>query len=135
MTRTFFPRLLMVSFAVVLLLGTDPTPSFAHARYDRSEPIANGQVDGTPFVLKTWFNQELMSAGTQVDLGDGRVDLDDPDRKLMLVSLPELPSGVYTVAWASLSAQDGDWADGTFTYGVGMTPPTANEQPPSAGTS
>ena len=127
--------------AVLFLLGAHPLPTFAHAHYDRSEPMAQGTVEGTPFVLKTWFNQELMSAstikvldqaGTQVDLGDGRVDLDDPDRKLMVVSLPELPVGVYTVAWASLSAEDGDWADGTFTFGVGVIPPTANDQLPPA---
>src|SRR5215212_11981895 len=144
MSRTFLTRLLGASLAVLVLLGAQTTPSYAHARFDRSEPMAQGTVDGTPFVLKTWFNQELMSAstikvvdqaGTQVDLGDGRVDLDDPDRKLMLDSLPELPPGVYTVAWASLSAEDGDWADGTFGFGVGVAAPTADDQPPSAGPS
>ena len=144
MSRICPTRLPAVLVAVMLLIGIQTTPSYAHARYERSDPAANGQVDGTPFVLKTWFNQELMSAstikvvdaaGTQVDLGDGRVDLDDPDRKLMLVSLPELPPGVYTVAWASLSAEDGDWADGTFTFGIGMTPPTATDPLTPAGAS
>jgi methionine-rich copper-binding protein CopC len=144
MSRLLIARLPILAMAVLLLLGAHPLPTFAHARYDRSEPAAQGTVDGAPFVLKTWFNQELMSAssikvldqaGTQVDLGDGRVDLDDPDRKLMVVSLPALPEGVYTVAWASLSAEDGDWADGTFAFGVGVTPPTANDQLPSAGSS
>jgi methionine-rich copper-binding protein CopC len=144
MSRIIPTRLPIILMAAFLLLGIQTAPSFAHARYERSEPTDQGMVEGTPFVLKAWFNQELMSAstikvvdaaGAQVDLADGRVDLDDVDRKLMVVSLPELPVGVYTVAWASLSAEDGDWADGTFTFGIGMAPPTANDQLPSAGTS
>lgn len=63
--------------------------AFAHARYDRSEPASGGMVDGQPFVLTAYFTQELTSKstirvldanGVQVDLGDGHVDLNDPDR-------------------------------------------------------
>ena len=99
-------------------------------------------VDGTPFVLRAWFTQELMlrstivvvdEMGNQVDLGDGRVDEDDPDRKSMVVSLPALPYGVYWVNWTTVSAEDGDDDGGTFAFGVGVTPPTAGtEIPPAA---
>ena len=105
----------------------------AHARYDHSDPAAGAVLDGTPFVLRAYFSQELMKAstirvmdvtGTQVDMGDGRVDTDDPDRKLMVVSLPTLQQGVYTVEWSSVSAEDGDAETGTFMFGVGVAPPT-----------
>jgi methionine-rich copper-binding protein CopC len=143
MTRILFvvSRVVAVLAAIAFLTLT-PATTLAHARYERSEPTAGGMVDATPIVLRAWFNQELMSASmiavydaasTQVDLGDGRVDLDDPDRKVMLVSLPELPPGVYTVHWVTLSAEDGDWADGTFTIGVGMMPPTGDPQTSPAG--
>jgi methionine-rich copper-binding protein CopC len=121
------------------LLLASTTQAFAHARYDRSEPAAGAMVDGQPFVLKAYFTQELTSKstirvldanGAQVDLADGHVDLDDPDRKVMVVSLPALPQGVYTVEWGSVSAEDGDPETGTFAFGVGMTPPSA-EQPAS----
>ena len=125
--------------AVVLALGllvATTTNAFAHARYDRSEPPAGGSVDGQAFVLKAYFTQELTSkstmrvldaGGVQVDLGDGHVDLDDPDRKIMYVSLPALPAGVYTVEFAAESAEDGHAEPGTFSFGVGMPPASASD--------
>ena len=135
MSRNLFSlRVLAGPVFGLALLALAGTTVFAHARYARSEPPAGGMVDSAPFVLKTWFTQELMSQstiavfdenGVQVDLGDGRVDLDDPDRKLMLVSLPALPVGVYTVWWQTISSEDGDTETGSFAIGVGMTPPAA----------
>ncbi len=69
----------------------------------------------------------LDANGVQVDLGDGRVDLNDPDRKIMYVSLPGLPVGVYTVEYVAQSAEDGHDEPGTFAFGVGMTPPSATD--------
>jgi len=118
------------------LLLASSSQAFAHARYDHSEPPSGAMLAGDPFVLKAYFSQELTSkstlrvldaAGTQVDLADGHVDLDDPDRKVMVVSLPALPVGVYTVEWGSVSAEDGDPESGTFAFGVGMAPPSAGQ--------
>jgi copper resistance protein C len=125
--------------AVVLALGLLAASTgnvFAHARYDRSEPPAGSMVDGQSFVLKAYFTQELTSKssmrvvdanGVQIDLGDGHVDLNDPDRKAMYVTLPELPVGVYTVEYTAESAEDGHAEPGTFAFGVGMTPPSATD--------
>ena len=128
-------RLGAVALALGLLVASTSS-AFAHARYDRSEPPAGGMVDGQPFVLTAYFTQELTSRstlrvldanGVQVDLGDGRVDLDDPDRKIMYVTLPELPVGVYTVEYVAQSAEDGHDEPGTFAVGVGMAPPGATD--------
>jgi copper resistance protein C len=114
-----------------LLLATS-SQAFAHARYDRSEPVSGAALDGSPFVLKAWFTQELTSKstirvldanGVQVDLGDGHVDMDDPIRKLMVVSVPELPPGVYRVEYGADSAEDGHTYGGAFAFGVGMEAP------------
>jgi copper resistance protein C len=114
------------------LLLASSTHAFAHARYDRSEPASGAALDGSPFVLKAWFSQELTSKstirvldanGVQVDLGDGHVDLDDPVRKLMVVSVPELPPGIYRVEYGADSAEDGHLYDGAFAFGVGMEAP------------
>jgi copper transport protein len=127
-------RLAAVTLAFGLIIATFGGVS-AHARYDHSDPASGAVLDGSPFVLRTYFSQELMKAstirvvdvtGTQVDLGDGRVDTDDPDRKLMIVSLPSLQQGVYTVQWNSVSAEDGDAETGTFMFGVGVAPPSAD---------
>ncbi len=117
--------------------------AFAHARYDYSIPAAGSELDGQSFVLKAYFTQELTSKSTlrvidangiQVDYADGHVDLDDPDRKVMLVTLPELPVGVYTVEFVAESAEDGHAEPGTFSFGVGMAPPAA-EAPATQATS
>jgi methionine-rich copper-binding protein CopC len=117
--------------AVGLLLGSTASVS-AHARYDSSDPPSGSALDGSAFQLRAWFSQELTSRstirvidanGVQVDLGDGRVDLDDPVRKLMTVSVPELAPGVYTVHYGADSAEDGHTYEGAFAFGVGMEAP------------
>ena len=129
-------RLAALFLAFGLILASSGSV-FAHARFERAEPPIDAPFDGTPTVLKAYFSQELTSRstirildanGVQVDLGDGRVDLDDPIRKTMLVSLPELPVGVYTIDYVADSAEDGHEYPGTAVFGVGMTPPAA-EQP------
>ncbi len=103
----------------------------AHARYGRSEPGADAVVLTAPAQLKVWFTEEvatqgsslqvLDSAGNRVDAGDGHVDLNDPDRKLMWATLMPLADGVYSVNWVTISAEDGDRADGSFRFGVGAS--------------
>ena len=136
--------LVAAPLAAVALVALCTTPAGAHARYERSDPQAGTMVDASPPVLRAWFTQELMlrsgiavfdEAGTQVDLGDGRVDQDDPDRKSMIVSLPSLPTGVYWVYFLTASAEDGDEESGWFTFGVGVMPPSAEStaSPTTAG--
>ena len=118
--------------------GASTGPAFAHARYVSHEPGLGASFDGAPVTLKVNFSQELRLAsmvkvsdatGTQVDLGDGRVDQDDPDRKAMLVSLPQLEAGVYTVEYIAVSAEDDHSEYGSFAVGVGMDPPAAETAP------
>ncbi|MFN8632955.1 MAG: copper resistance protein CopC [Chloroflexota bacterium] len=125
-------RLAAIVLLAVAVLLTSPTVASAHSRYDHSEPASGSALDGSPFVLKAWFSQELTSkshmqvfdvSGIQVDLGDGKVDLDDPIRKMMMVSLPELQPGVYTVRYTADSAEDGHMFEGAFAFGVGMEAP------------
>ncbi len=122
-----------IALAFGLLLATSGT-ALAHSRLSYADPPAGAALDGTPFVLTAWFSQELTSRstirvvdtfGTQVDLGDGHVNMDDPDRKIMQVSLPELPAGLYTVEVVAESAEDGHPEPGSFMFGVGMPPPAA----------
>ena len=132
---------LAAPLAGLAILALGATPAWAHARYERSDPQAGTMVDPSPAVLRAWFTQELMlrsgiavtdQAGNQVDLGDGRVDQDDPDRKSMIVSLPPLPYGVYWVYYLTASAEDGDEETGFFSFGVGVTPPAASTATPAA---
>ena len=40
----------------------------------------------------------------------------------MVVSLPALRDGIYTVSWSAVSSEDGAMQSGAFTFGVGISP-------------
>jgi methionine-rich copper-binding protein CopC len=134
-------RLVAGVFLAIGMLSLTPVAIQAHARYARSEPGADAVVPTPPAQLKVWFTEEVAtqgsglqvvdSAGNRVDAGDGHVDLNDPDRKLMWATLNPLADGVYTVNWVTISGEDGDQADGSFRFGVGASTvlPTSGSAP------
>jgi hypothetical protein len=85
-------------------------------------------LDESPPEVIAWFAEELVSGessitvfntqGNQVDNGDGGVDLNDLDHASMIVTLPSLPDGSYTVQWHAVLL-DGDATDGAFAFAVG----------------
>ncbi|HLH23336.1 MAG TPA: copper resistance protein CopC [Chloroflexota bacterium] len=129
MRFTLFRVLAGLSLATMMLIGA-PRAASAHARYDHSDPAGDSVVPTAPTQVQAWFTEGVRSqgsslqvtdaAGNRVDNNDGQVDLNDPDRKRMFVSLPPLPDGVYTVNWVTVSADDGDQAEGSFRFGVGV---------------
>jgi methionine-rich copper-binding protein CopC len=127
------PRKVYLIAVVLGCLTTILTIGFgiaeAHADYARSEPAADAVIAMTPAEVRVWFNQELFrreGANTLevFDVDDNRVDqqdarIDDDDRSLMLISLePDLPPGVYTVQWQTLSSDDGHEGAGEFQFTV-----------------
>ncbi|HXD00784.1 MAG TPA: copper homeostasis periplasmic binding protein CopC [Verrucomicrobiae bacterium] len=85
--------------------------AWAHAFLDHAEPKVGSAVAKAPAEVKIWFTQELEPAfsslqvtdaqGKEVDKKDAH--LDSKDKSLLVVSVPELPAGVYTVAWHVVS--------------------------------
>lgn len=123
-------RILDLTLCLLLLLVVQGghRHAHAHARLDRSVPAAGATLDQPPVEVRIWATQELRlsgnalsvadSDGNQVDNGDGRVDQSDRDRKQLVVSLPELSSGTYTVTFTTSSAEDGHDFTGSFTFTV-----------------
>jgi copper transport protein len=114
-----------------VLLVLLPVTAWAHANLDRAEPAPGAQLDQTPQNLQLFFSEavdssfsrvQLLNAkGDQVDRGDSHVAPNDP--RSMLVSLPQqIPNGVYTVAWRTLSAVDGHTVNGAYPLIVGPMP-------------
>lgn len=108
----------------------------AHAEPERASPAINGVVPVAPSVVEIWFDEEVQTEGTtiqvigpggiQVDLSDASVDLQDPERRRVTVSLrPDLGAGSYTVQWVSVSGADGDEARGGYLFTVGAATPAA----------
>jgi methionine-rich copper-binding protein CopC len=101
----------------------------AHAEYERSEPAADSVVTQAPAQLRLWFTQDLFrrQGVNRIEVYDEsgqRVDQDDPvidddNRRLLTVTLArDLPDGVYTVRWFSLSSEDGHEGEGEFSFTV-----------------
>lgn len=121
------------------------TAVLAHADYDNSVPAAGEVVSQAPQQVQVWFSQELFRREGQNSLevygpDDQRVDqddaaIDDDNRELMTVSLQsDLPNGVYTVRWRTLSADDGDDAEGEFQFTIQADEPEPEATPTAAST-
>ena len=100
----------------------------AHAKLVRASPPPASTVKVAPKEVRAWFSEELapkgstMSVwdrrGTQVDTGQGGVDLNDLDRTSMVARLKPLQPGRYTVKWKAVAADDLFVAQGTFQFTV-----------------
>jgi copper transport protein len=103
-----------------------PPAALAHATYVRSDPPSGGQL-ATPGRLRVVFTEDVDPGFSELQVLDSarrRVDLRDTqpvpnDPKSLNVSVPQLPDGVYTVAWKTLSAVDGHTVQGAFPLVVG----------------
>jgi copper transport protein len=124
-------RRLLVGLAAIVYLSLAPATAWAHANLDRADPSPGSQLDQPPTQLRLTFSeavdgsfsrvQLLNTRGDQVDRGDSHVAAGDP--LSLMVSVPDqLPNGVYTVAWRTLSAVDGHTVNGAFPLIVGPMP-------------
>jgi methionine-rich copper-binding protein CopC len=135
----------LILVAIGLLLLPEGHAS-AHAQPARADPPINGRIATAPSKLDVWFTEEVDTKdvkltvkapdGSIVDRGDTAVDLFDPDRVHVTVTLKTgLGPGTYVVSWHTLSALDGDAADGFFSFFVeGGTPSSSPIASPAAGT-
>ena len=112
-----FPAALVVLVALLLTGGV----VFAHANLERSEPPDGGELRQTPAQLTLHFSQALMPNESWVAIRDASgadtqlsVTFDPADRKVMRAMTPALPPGFYTIRWQSLSAEDDDFAQGSY---------------------
>src|SRR5438105_1039729 len=121
----------LIAAAAVVVLAVLPGTAWAHANLDRAEPAPGSQLDQPPRELQLFFSeavdgsfsriQLLNTRGEAVDRGDSHVAPND--RRAMVVSLPaQMPEGVYTVAWRTLSAVDGHTVNGAYPLIVGPIP-------------
>lgn len=88
-----------------------PAMALAHAALDRAEPKVGADVSKSPAEIRIWFTQHPEPAfskiqvfgpdGKEVDKKDSHVD--EKDKSLLIVSLPQLPAGSYKVHWDVVS--------------------------------
>ena len=113
-----------------------------HAQLVASSPGSGEVVATSPPRLTLTFSEPVEPAYSNVDLLDpagatmlARAGAPDPtDAHVLVVELPPLATGIYTVDWRTVSASDGHNASGFFTFGVGdVAPPPASETGTAAG--
>jgi copper resistance protein C len=131
--------LLTAAGAIALLAGS--SEASAHAEPDQIQPGDGAVVTIVPAEVEIVMSQELArrEGGSDIDVigADGIevttevATLDLEDRRRISVPLPgDLQPGEFTVRWKTLSAEDGDPADGEFrfTYDPNGRPSPGREQ-------
>jgi copper transport protein len=119
-----------IAAALILLLAL-PATAWAHANLERAEPAPGAQLDQSPHQLQLFFSEAVDSSFSRVQLlnaqrepvdrGDSHVGPNDP--RSLIVTLPDqVPDGVYTVSWRTLSAVDGHTVNGAYPLIVGPIP-------------
>lgn len=117
-------------FAAILALAATGlvTPLvLAHAGLVRSEPADGSVLAQAPRELRLWFDEPISTDFSSVRLLDsnnrpvelGAVRADPADPNLLVVALPDLAEGVYSVLWQVLSESDGHFSRGIIVLGVG----------------
>jgi copper transport protein len=110
--------------------------AFAHAEPDTVSPGDGAVLAASPSQVVIEMSQEMArtadandinvvdSAGKEVTTAPATID--NADRKKLTVALPpNLPTGTYTVNWKTLSADDGDAANGTLSFTVDPSKPAS----------
>jgi methionine-rich copper-binding protein CopC len=98
------------SAAAALFLAAQ-SQAWAHAFLDHADPKVGSTVATAPMEIKLWFTQELEPAFSSIEVRDAsgnEVDKkdshpDDKNKSLLIVSMPSLPEGTYTVIWHVVS--------------------------------
>ncbi|HEY2713822.1 MAG TPA: copper resistance CopC family protein [Chthoniobacterales bacterium] len=98
------------SLTLILLLAWQ-THAQAHAFLDHADPKVGSTITQSPAEVKLWFTQNLEPAFSKLEVQDAQgkaVDkkdahVDPKEKALLVVSLPPLRPGSYTVIWHVVS--------------------------------
>ena len=111
-------------FTAALMLAF-PTFVLGHAFVDHAQPRVGSTVQTPPDTVKIWFTEEIEPAFSSMEVSDSnakQVDkqdchVDEKDKSLLIVSLPQLAAGTYKVHW-HVVASDTHKTQGDFTFTI-----------------
>jgi methionine-rich copper-binding protein CopC len=112
-------------FSVLLFVLVSSTSAFAHAHLESSSPKPDAVLTAPPAEVVVELSEAIEPKFSSIEVKDAkgaRVDNDDPhlapgDPKRLLVSLPPLAPGSYTVDWKIMSI-DTHKTHGRFSFKV-----------------
>ena len=103
--------------------------ALAHAALVRSDPARRATLSKPPTQIRLWFNERLEPAYANISLFKDRAgaivhapgQVDKTDAKLLVLDLPPLAPGAYTVKYRVLSV-DGHSVESSYTFSVTQAP-------------
>ena len=112
------------NLAAILFFAAQSS-AWAHAFLDHADPKVGSTMTNSPAQIKLWFTQNLEPVFSSVvvqDVQGKEVDKKDmhqdaSDKSLLIVSVPSLPDGIYTVIWHVVSV-DTHRTQGRFKFTV-----------------
>jgi copper transport protein len=123
--RTMRKSRLAAVLAIVAVAVIVPVV-LAHAKLVRSEPANNAILVDPPHEARLWFSETISSqfSGAQMfDIHGRPVEVTgirvEPAENLMILTLPDLAPGLYSVRWRVLSEADGHFTQGFLVFGLG----------------
>jgi copper resistance protein C len=117
--------------AVALLVLAAPEAALAHAAMVKSDPAARAVLRRPPAQIRLWFNEPVEPAYSTITVtnqsdkpvsGAQTAAIDPADNQLLVLPVPHLPPGEYTVR-ARVLSRDGDVVNFRFTFTVKEPPP------------
>lgn len=122
-----FRQLLMASCVGLLAAMLLTSPAAAHAVLVRSDPVDNAVLSESPRQVRLWFTEAISDRFSTVELLDvngvpvriSSIARDPQDATSLVLDLPELPPGVYSLSWRVLSEIDAHYTRGLMVFGVG----------------
>ncbi|MBI2845601.1 MAG: copper resistance protein CopC/CopD [Chloroflexi bacterium] len=112
---------------LLILVFILPGSAAAHGILISSTPAPNSVLEEPPSQIILTFSEPLAPRGNRVQIRDARgglLEVGDPtlnpqDATRLILSVPELAEGIYSVEYRVLSAVDGHFTLGRFDFGLG----------------
>lgn len=137
--RVFF--LLSMGLAVLSSLLLVATPAHAQAAIVAAMPAPGQPVSAPPGEVRLTFDHPLLDQGTllsvtneagdRIDNQDSRIDLDN--RFELVVTLPPLPEGQYTVTYVVASVGNSTILAGSYSFTIDLPDPVITLVTPKPG--
>jgi methionine-rich copper-binding protein CopC len=110
---------------IILTLLCAPCVAFAHATLQKTVPQAGGTVSVAPAELRLDFSeaieprftQVVVSAASGAPVAVGSLHVDPANARRLLVPVPKLVPGTYSVSWRAVSV-DTHRTHGTYRFTV-----------------
>ncbi len=116
--------MVLIRFILVAAALLAAPPALAHAFLAQASPSAGAELLVPPRAIRITFTEAVEPHFSSIevrDAADKRVDTTNPHAgdapKTLVVDLPKLPPGTYTVIWHAISV-DMHKTEGKFTYSV-----------------